>query len=77
MNAVPAIPAIGLVLVLSIDWFIGMARALGNLIGNCVATVVIGAWEHDLDVTMAKQVLAGDVVVDIIEDTEPAVVAAE
>ena len=28
LNAVPAIPAIGLVLVLSVDWFIGMARAL-------------------------------------------------
>src|SRR5208282_6709177 len=68
LNAVPAIPAIGLVLVLSIDWFIGMARALGNLIGNCVATVVIGAWERDLDVAVAKQVLAGDVVVDIVED---------
>jgi aerobic C4-dicarboxylate transport protein len=77
LNAVPAIPAIGLVLVLSVDWFIGMARALGNLIGNCVATVVIGAWEHDLDVTVAKQVLAGEVVVDIIEDTEPAALAAE
>src|ERR1700761_8676356 len=34
LNAVPSIPAIGLVLVLSIDWFIGMARAVGNLIGN-------------------------------------------
>jgi aerobic C4-dicarboxylate transport protein len=77
LNAVPAIPAIGLVLVLSVDWFIGMARALGNLIGNCVATVVIGAWEHDLDVSRAKQVLAGDVLVDIIEDTEPVALAAE
>jgi aerobic C4-dicarboxylate transport protein len=48
LNAVPSIPAIGLVLVLSVDWFIGMARALGNLIGNCVATVVIAAWEKDL-----------------------------
>ena len=36
-------------LVLSVDWFIGMARALGNLIGNCVATVVVAAWEGDLD----------------------------
>jgi aerobic C4-dicarboxylate transport protein len=77
LNAVPAIPAIGLVLVLSIDWFIGMARALGNLIGNCVATVVIGAWEKDLDLALAKKVLAGDVAVDIIEDTGPAAVAAE
>jgi hypothetical protein len=49
LNAVPGTPAIGLVLVLSVDWFIGMARALGNLIGNCVATVVVVAWEGDLD----------------------------
>jgi aerobic C4-dicarboxylate transport protein len=65
LNAVPAIPAIGLVLVLSVDWFIGMARALGNLIGNCVATVVIAAWEGDLDRVQARRVLAGDVLVDV------------
>ena len=55
LNAVPSIPAIGLVLVLSVDWFIGMARALGNLIGNCVATVVVAAWEGDLDRAKAAQ----------------------
>jgi aerobic C4-dicarboxylate transport protein len=65
LNAVPSIPAIGLVLVLSVDWFIGMARALGNLIGNCVATVVIGAWEGDVDMTTAKRVLDGEVQVDV------------
>lgn len=57
LNAVPSIPAIGLVLVLSVDWFIGMARATGNLIGNCVATVVIAAWEGDLDKIQANKVL--------------------
>src|ERR1700753_4252733 len=65
LNAVPSIPAIGLVLVLSVDWFIGMARALGNLIGNCVATVVVAAWEGDLDHIRAHQVLDGDEVVDV------------
>jgi aerobic C4-dicarboxylate transport protein len=65
LNAVPSIPAIGLVLVLSVDWFIGMARALGNLIGNCVATVVVAAWEGDLDRAKAHQVLAGDELVDV------------
>jgi aerobic C4-dicarboxylate transport protein len=65
LNAVPSIPAIGLVLVLSVDWFIGMARALGNLIGNCVATVVIAAWEGDLDYAKAQQVLDGGEVVDV------------
>jgi aerobic C4-dicarboxylate transport protein len=65
LNAVPTIPAIGLVLVLSVDWFIGMARALGNLIGNCVATVVIAAWEGDLDRDKARHVLNGDELVDV------------
>jgi aerobic C4-dicarboxylate transport protein len=37
-----------------------MARALGNLIGNCVATVVIAAWEKDLDLATARRVLAGE-----------------
>ena len=76
LNAVPAIPAIGLVLVLSIDWFIGMARALGNLIGNCVATVVIAAWERDLDVELAREVLTGRVAVDLTADAEIALPAA-
>ena len=76
LNAVPAIPAIGLVLVLSIDWFIGMARALGNLIGNCVATVVVAAWERDLDVALAREVLSGQVAVDLTEDAEVAVAPA-
>jgi aerobic C4-dicarboxylate transport protein len=65
LNAVPAIPAIGLVLVLSVDWFVGMARALGNLIGNCVATVVIAAWEKDLDRDRAVKVLDGEIAVDL------------
>ena len=65
LNAVPSIPAIGLVLVLSVDWFIGMARALGNLIGNCVATVVVAAWEGDLDRAKATQVLDDAELVDV------------
>jgi aerobic C4-dicarboxylate transport protein len=65
LNAVPTIPVIGLVLVLSVDGFIGIARAVGNLIGNCVATVVIGAWEHEVDMTTAKRVLDGETTVDV------------
>jgi aerobic C4-dicarboxylate transport protein len=65
LNAVPSIPAIGLVLVLSVDWFIGMARAVGNLIGNCVATVVVAAWEGDLDRDKARRVLEGTDAVDV------------
>ena len=57
LAAIPVIPSIGLVLVLSVDWFMGIARALSNLIGNCVATVVVAAWEGDIDRGRAQRVL--------------------
>ena len=61
LAAIPAIPAIGLVLILSVDWFIGIARALGNYIGNCVATVAVASWEGDIDREKAHRVLNGQV----------------
>ena len=67
LSSVPAVPVIGLVLVLSVDWFMGMARALGNLIGNCVATVVVAAWEGDIDKARAHRVLNGDVEITLDE----------
>ncbi len=60
LTAIPSIPIIGLVLVLAVDWFMGIARALTNMIGNCVATVVIGACQKDLDRDRATRVLNGD-----------------
>lgn len=36
-----------------------MARAAGNLIGNCVATELIAAWDGDLDNDRAAQMLDG------------------
>src|ERR1700704_2264211 len=65
LHAIPAIPAIGLVLVLSVDWFMGIARALGNLVGNCVATVAVAAWEGDIDRVKAHATLDGTVPVTI------------
>jgi len=78
LQAIPAIPAIGLVLVLSVDWFMGIARALGNLIGNCVATVAVAAWEGDIDRERAHAVLDGKLVIEDDEqaDALPAPVAA-
>ena len=67
LSAIPVIPVVGLVLVLSVDWFMGMARALSNLIGNCVATVVIAAWEGDIDRRQAKRVLDGEIKVSTEE----------
>lgn len=72
LQAIPAIPAIGLVLVLSVDWFMGIARALGNLIGNCVATVAVAAWEGDIDRERAHAVLDGKPVDDDVVAADPA-----
>ncbi|MDD5273775.1 MAG: dicarboxylate/amino acid:cation symporter [Methylovulum sp.] len=49
LSAVPTIPVEGLALILGIDRFMSEARALTNLIGNGVATVVAARWENALD----------------------------
>jgi aerobic C4-dicarboxylate transport protein len=56
--AVPTIPLAGLVLILGIDRFMSEARALTNLIGTGVATVVVSRWENELDITKLQHVLA-------------------
>ena len=43
------IPIIGVALLLGIDQILDMGRTTVNLIGNCVATVVIARWENSFD----------------------------
>jgi aerobic C4-dicarboxylate transport protein len=49
LSAVGGVPVAGLALILGIDRFMSEARALTNLIGNGVATVVVGKWTGDVD----------------------------
>jgi aerobic C4-dicarboxylate transport protein len=49
LSVIPTIPVVGLALILGIDRFMSEARALTNLIGNGVATVVAAKWENELD----------------------------
>ena len=49
LSAVGGVPVAGLALILGIDRFMSEARALTNLIGNSVATVVVAKWCNDLD----------------------------
>ncbi len=49
LSAVGHVPVAGLALILGIDRFMSEARALTNLIGNGVATVVVASWTGDLD----------------------------
>jgi aerobic C4-dicarboxylate transport protein len=49
MMVIPTIPVAGMALILGIDRFMSMFRALINMVGNGVATVVVARWEHELD----------------------------
>jgi aerobic C4-dicarboxylate transport protein len=49
LMVVPSVPVAGLALILGIDRFMSEARALTNIIGNGVATIVVARWEGALD----------------------------
>ena len=49
LASVGTIPVASIALILGIDRFMSEARALTNLIGNGVATVVVAKWESALD----------------------------
>jgi aerobic C4-dicarboxylate transport protein len=57
LSAVGHVPVAGLALILGIDRFMSEARALTNLIGNGVATVVVGKWTGDVDEKRMREVL--------------------
>jgi aerobic C4-dicarboxylate transport protein len=49
LSAVGHLPVAGLALILGIDRFMSEARALTNLVGNAVATLVVAKWVKELD----------------------------
>jgi aerobic C4-dicarboxylate transport protein len=57
LSAVGHVPVAGLALILGIDRFMSEARALTNLIGNGVATVVVGRWCGEVDMARMRRVL--------------------
>ena len=58
LMVVPDIPVAGMALILGIDRFMSMFRALINMVGNGVATIVIARWEHELDQATLQRNLA-------------------
>jgi aerobic C4-dicarboxylate transport protein len=66
LTVIPTIPVAGMALILGIDRFMSMFRALVNMIGNGVATIVVARWEHELSVeSLRKNLAARDTVVPI------------
>jgi aerobic C4-dicarboxylate transport protein len=59
LGSVGTVPVAGISMLLGVDRFMSEARALTNLMGNAVATVVVSKWEGSLDVEQAKQALDG------------------
>jgi aerobic C4-dicarboxylate transport protein len=57
LSAVGTVPVAALALILGIDRFMSEARALTNLVGNAVATLVVGKWSSGLDETRMRQQL--------------------
>ena len=54
MMVIPTIPVAGMALILGVDRFLSMCRAVVNMIGNAVATLVIARWENELDRNVLK-----------------------
>jgi aerobic C4-dicarboxylate transport protein len=75
LSVVPAIPLAGMALILGIDRFMSMGRALVNLIGNAVATVVMAALEGELDRSRMRCVLSGALVESYATEEAPAPLA--
>jgi len=59
LTVIPTIPVAGMALILGIDRFMSMFRALINMIGNGVATLVVARWEHELTRETLQKNLAG------------------
>ncbi len=59
LQVIPTIPVAGMALILGIDRFMSMFRALTNMIGNGVATIVVARWEHELDRPKLEAALQG------------------
>jgi aerobic C4-dicarboxylate transport protein len=58
LMVIPTIPVAGMALLIGIDRFMSMFRAVVNMIGNGVATLVIARWERELDSKTLQQRMA-------------------
>ncbi|MGX7001409.1 dicarboxylate/amino acid:cation symporter [Caballeronia sp. KNU42] len=54
LSVVPTVPVTAMVLILGIDRFMSECRALTNIVGNGVATIVVASWEKELDRGMLR-----------------------
>jgi aerobic C4-dicarboxylate transport protein len=70
LQAFGTIPAVGIALIVGVDRFMSEARAITNLIGNAVATMVIARWEGDRDDERFREVLDDPSLIEDIDVPE-------
>src|ERR1700761_1502493 len=74
LAVVPDIPVAALAVLVGVDRFMSQCRALVNLIGNGVATLVVAAWEKQLDhVRLAAELKRGPLFVEQLEASNKAI----
>jgi aerobic C4-dicarboxylate transport protein len=57
LSSLDSIPVAGLAILLGVDPFINQARAVTNLIGNALATIVVADWEKGFDRSEAEAIV--------------------
>jgi aerobic C4-dicarboxylate transport protein len=67
LSSVGTIPVASIALILGVDRFMSEARALTNLVGNGVATIVVAKWEGALDEVRMRQHLEHETAVEAEE----------
>ena len=70
LSSIPALPVAGLALLIGIDRFMSGARALTNLIGNGLATIIVAKWDGQLDMRRLQRVFNGETVAEAEEPEE-------
>ncbi|RWB65747.1 MAG: dicarboxylate/amino acid:cation symporter [Mesorhizobium sp.] len=59
LSVVPSVPVAGMALILGVDRFMSECRALTNLVGNAVASLVVARWEGELDQSRMEAAFRG------------------
>ncbi|WP_281059237.1 MULTISPECIES: dicarboxylate/amino acid:cation symporter [unclassified Mesorhizobium] len=59
LSVVPSVPVAGMTLILGVDRFMSECRALTNLVGNAVASLVVARWEGELDQSRMEAAFRG------------------
>jgi len=70
LSSIPTLPVAGLALLIGIDRFMSGARALTNLTGNGLATIVVAKWDGQIDMRRLQRVFNGETVAEAEEPEE-------